>query len=613
MAYTYNIGKNTEDSHQTSPAYVLTFTRWSNRDTLNYKDVGGLNTRNPLVVVNDAIAIQVSSQKDNPQHNFSCTLKQGDLNYLTAVHPGDYVIVNMVNNEQKAMEIRSRALKGKAINKIDDGFKGLFKIADVRMQLATTSDGLKQYAVSVTGRAFDEFNNNLYFNPAFNNADNNSFIDNNFENWRDLLLSKEQSNVQNLIKEAIKRTIGLGAKVLDKDRPKLKLNQIPVYKVPGIISNLLNMKTDKDPYMSKINHYYLGLWSFTGKTAGTGASLEKGFTNFFDEDAVEKNKKKKKETGEDKNTNWYKTSIKLSGTRQITLEDFSNTNVWSIIKDYSNPLINEVYTCFRVCKDGYVYPSFVARQKPFNTRHYKENPYAISHTQFLDMPRWKISPDIIYNLSLGRSDAARINFVQIFTRNLAVNDNYNQATQISMGNFVQDKEDIQRNGRKPYIKSCNYDYPLDGTEEPEYLGKKYAELVADWVMNGHLKMNGSIACAGIVEPICIGDNLEFDRVVYQIESVSHNMTIDGKGGKRFTTSVSLSMGISEKSTKTVPVYAEMDHTDSFTKRKEDYQRERVLPGFSDTQDLPSREKGEEVKETRQATFTNPDNTDKGKK
>lgn len=602
MAYIHTIEKNSEDSHQTSPAYVLTFTRWSVRDSINYTTLDAMTVRNPLVVVNDAIAINVSSDKKSPQHNFSCTLKQGDLNYMTAIHPGDFVIVNMVNSETKAMEIRDRAIRKQAINKRDDGFKGLFKIADVRMQLSTAPNGVKEYVVSVTGRAFDEFSNVIYFNPAYSNRENNSFIDNNFKNWRDLILKKDQNNVQNLVKEAIKRTIGVGIKVLTKDAP---LNQIPVYKVPGIVCDLLNKKTDKDPHMSKINNYYLGLWSFTGSTPNSKAPFEKGFTNFFQEDKSEKDSKKK--------SNWYKTTSPLSGTRQVTLQDFSNVSVWSLIQDYSNPLINETYTCFRVADDGYVYPSFIARQKPFNTPKYKKNDYAIKHTQFLDMPRWKISPDLIYQISLGRSDAARINFVQIFTRSLAINEALNQATQIEMGNFVEDKKDIERHGRKPFIKSCNYDYPLDGTVSEEYLGKKYANLVADWVMNGHLKMNGSISCAGIEKPICIGDNLEFDRVVYQIESVQHQMTIAPNGAKKFVTNMSLSMGISEKSSETVPVYGEMDHTDAFTKRKEDYSRERVLPGFSDTQDIPGRENGEEIKETRQATFTNPGSSDKGKK
>ena len=145
MAYTKSIGSNSKDSHQTSPAYVLTFVRFSNRDVYNYKNVGNLETRTPLVVVNDATSISIQNNKSNPNPTFSCILKQGDINYLTAIHPGDFVLVNMVNWETKAMEIRDRAAASRAVNRQNDGFKGLFKILDVNMILSVDATGSKQY------------------------------------------------------------------------------------------------------------------------------------------------------------------------------------------------------------------------------------------------------------------------------------------------------------------------------------------------------------------------------------------------------------------------------------------------------------------------------------
>jgi hypothetical protein len=602
MAYTEKIDNNSEDSHQTSPAYVLTVTRWSNRDSLNYK-FDSKRTRGPLVIVSDAISIQVKTSKSNPNHTLSCVLKQGDLNYLTAIHPGDYIIVNLVNSQKKAMDIRTRALQGKSVNRLNDGFKGLFKISDVRMQLATMSNGAKTYAVSVSARAFDEFNNNLYFNPAFNNAkDNQSFIINNFTNFKEVVKSKDSNNVQNLSKEIIKRCIGIGLKVVTKD---LNLKDVPLFRVPKQVVDLLNKNKNKkgkndqnDPFMSKINNYYMGIWSSSSaKSQGTAA----GFNSFFKEWTKE-------------GSNWFQTPNSLPGTRQVSFENFMNVKVWSLLKDYSNPVLNECYTCFRISKDNHVYPSLVVRQKPFNNRKYadkKVNKDIETHTQFLDLPRWKISPNLIYSLNIGRSDAARINFVQVFTRSLSVNPNLNSAIQLNAKNYIQDKNDIERHGRKPYIVNCNYDYPL--SEKYKHQSRKWAVLVADWVMNGHLKMNGTIVSAGIVEPICIGDNLELDGTVYHIESVNHTMQLNEQGFMSFRTTTTISMGISDSSTSQVPVYAEMDYTDTFTRRTDDYKKEKLLPGFSDTQDLPSRVKGEEVDETIEGTFTNPSFSDKGKK
>ena len=619
MAYTKKVNINAKDSHQTSPSYVITFIRWSYRDILNFgeSDKNGIKkeayeVRNPLVVINDAISVQTQHSKNNVMDSFSCTLLQGDLNYLTAVHPGDYAIINMVNSEQKALEIKSKALTGSAINHYNDGFKGLFKISDVRMKLSVDQQsGIKRYLVNVTGKAFDEFNNNLYFNPAFSANEDKQFIYNNFKNFKDVILNKEKNNVQSLTKEVIKRTIGVGGKVIKSDN--INLNQIPIFQIPKIISVLLNRKKkdDKDdseqekelddPFIYKMNNYYFGIWNPKAINSKTQIPASKGFNNFFD-----------KWEGED--PNWYKTKIEMPGTRQISFEDFSNVNVWSLIKDYSNPILNESYTCFRVSKDNHVYPSLIVRQKPFNNRIYIKDNESIDHTQYLDLPRWKISPDLIYDIEIGRTDVARINFVQVFTRSLSINTNYNQVVQIVNKNFVEDADDIRRHGRKPYIVNCNYDFPLKA-EGIEFHARKWSKLVSDWVINGHLKLNGTILTAGIVDPICVGDNLEFDNVVYHIESISHVMNISVDGKKIFRTSLNLSMGISSDSSEDVQLYGEMDHTDSYKKRLEDHENEKVLPGFSDTQDLPGdrlRKKGEEIKNTPQKTFNNPKKSNRKK-
>jgi hypothetical protein len=615
MAFTKNIGSNSIDSHQTSPAYVLTFTRYSNRDIVNYDGEDFLATRKPLVVVSDAISLSVKNSKSSPVSTFNCVLKQGDINYLTAVSPGDYVTVNMVNWEEKAMEIRTRALNGKPVNRVDDGFKGLFKILDVNMVLAVDDNGIKQYQAQVTARGFDEFNNILYFNPALPKAvsDSQGFLFlNAFDNWSDIVQGKEKNNVQELLKEVIKRSIGEGIRVLDKDTP---LNQISAYELPSQVATLLNVKGGKT--LADINKYYFGIWntSFRGKT--NTSNLNSGFTNFFQPE--------KPEFGPAGSgvISFFDTGKgnKLQGSRQIAFQDFQQVKVWSLIQDYSNPVLNESYTCYRLGPDNHVYPSLVIRQKPFNNRSYENfvmgegsagGDDIANHTKFLDLPRWKVSPSLIKSLNLGRSDSGRINFVQVFSRSLSMDANLNNAAQIAQRNFVEDKKDVRRHGRKPYIVNCNYDYP---TSTKKLRARQWALLVADWVFNGHLKMNGTMQTVGIEDNICIGDNLEFDDIVYHIESITHSINLSGDGRKSFRTNLSLSMGISERSNASVPIYAEMDHTDSYTRRLDDHGegKEGVLPGFSDTQDLPSRELGEEVTETLQESFSNPNRKDKGKK
>ena len=164
-AYTKYIGPGPdEDSHQTSPGYMLTFIRWDNRDTFNYSDRKNkkgnrIKVRAPLVVYNDAVSVTTSDKKDSQTPSLAATLLGGDINYSTAVHPGDYVLVNMVNwdtevsvvdelgNEVGPNTLRKRVAAFEPINNYNDGFKGLFKVQSVTRELRTDpSSGIKVVA-----------------------------------------------------------------------------------------------------------------------------------------------------------------------------------------------------------------------------------------------------------------------------------------------------------------------------------------------------------------------------------------------------------------------------------------------------------------------------------
>lgn len=581
MAYTRNIGKDIDDSHQTSPGYVLCFTRLSYRDVYNYTDrtstSQALETRKPLIVINDAISINIQYSKSNPVPTFSCVLMQGDINYMTAVHPGDYLTVNLVNWGDKVKELRDRIENGDRINRKQDGFKGLFKILDVNMTLQTLSSGEKRYYVQITARGFDEFNTILYFNPALASdpslKDGSILFSNSFANFKDNVFTNTE-NIQDILKIIIVRTIGKGYVV-----PSLvsTLNQIDSYQIPNDLGKLLGIPNAK--LVSDINKYYLGIWSFTNKN---------GFSSFFQKKDI-----------------FFETTKKLQGTRILNFQDLQSVSVWSLLEDFCNKYINEMYTCYREDEEGNVFPSLIIRQKPFNTKKYKniEKEAPVSpHTVFFDVPRWKINPSLIIGLNIGRSDKGRINFVQVNTRGLTANAAFDATSQIVSGNFVEDKQDVIRNGRKPYTVSCFFDPPTS-IERPGIKAREWAYLLSDWLFNGHLKLNGTMETVGIEEAICVGDNLEFDDIIYHIETVTHSMNVTSDGLKSFRTSLSLSMGVDLKSTEENPVYGEMDHTDSYTRRVADFNKERVLPGFSDTQDIPGRQDGEEITETEQKSFT----------
>jgi hypothetical protein len=69
------------------------------------------------------------------------------------------------------------------------------------------------------------------------------------------------------------------------------------------------------------------------------------------------------------------------------------------------------------------------------------------------------------------------------------------------------------------------------------------DLMSDILMGQHLRLTGTLSIIGVQAPICHGDNLEWDGVVFHIESISHQCQIAPDGKKVFATTLSLSHGI----------------------------------------------------------------------
>ena len=166
---------NSEDNliNQSSPTWVLTFVRWNVRDTLRAIPETGVSTdllsvRRPLVVESDCIQVTTTSNKSTLTPSMSAVLKETDENYSTAIAPGDFVFVNMLNWESDARRIVNiaRSTNIGPINRANDGFKGIYKVQSVRKTISVDPDtGIKQVIVRVDGYAFTEFNNSIYYNP----------------------------------------------------------------------------------------------------------------------------------------------------------------------------------------------------------------------------------------------------------------------------------------------------------------------------------------------------------------------------------------------------------------------------------------------------------------
>jgi len=591
-AYVRNLIANSEDSHQISPGVVLTFLRWKNRDPKRYPSIPARETRIPLVVENDCTQLTITESKSGLNGSMQATLLSGDINYRTAIAPGDFVFVNMLDwtdssddGKITVKSIAKRARKLQPINQYHDGFKGLYKVQAVRRVIRTAPDGKKQLFYVIQAYSFTEFNNKMYFNPFLltsgDRANDTLFVSRISDQWNKIVGRKSERNIQNILKLFV--TAFLGEGITDEGR-KFKgilKSANDLFFVPEEVGKLLGISGAKKA--ADIYNFLMGIQKYSN--TAVNASPSSGFSANI-----------AKIEGR-----FYETHLPIDGISIVKPEYWNQKQVWSIMKQYVNSVLNEMYTTNRVSKDGKVMPTVVIRQKPFTTEHYK-GPLAGRSTRFFNLPRWKIDPSIIVGtLNLGSDEAARINFVQVFGRCVIPNSNTNISYQIGNGNYVYDREDIQRNGLKPYIAVSNADFPENrdatGSKAP-----KWTRVIADMLIGSQLKESGTIPMVGIQEPIAVGDNLEFDGVVYHIEALTHTYQNIMNGPKKFRTTAKVVNGMDKRSNEKAPFYPEMQYTDAYEQKLDDNKFNKILPGFSDTQNIPGRVNGEEVDETISISF-----------
>jgi hypothetical protein len=243
-------------------------------------------------------------------------------------------------------------------------------------------------------------------------------------------------------------------------------------------------------------------------------------------------------------------------------------SVWSIISQFLNPIVNEMFTTLRVSPSGDIMPTLIARQLPFTSGmlsdqyHPKEmivsddkhkrhkavkngdgaspqfQTRKLNFTRFTELPRWTVSPILIKSVDLGRSDALRFNFVHVVAE--AGLGDKNKTAQISRDPPIRDDLDIDRSGLRPYMVSVNC-APSDATLRR---AGEWSYLISDIVMGQQMTITGSLDLVGVQSPICIGDNIEYDNHVLHIESVTHSFSVNmANGMTTFSTSLGLTHGM----------------------------------------------------------------------
>lgn len=572
-AYTVKInprgsGAGEENSvHQSSPAWVLTFVRWENRDTQRNSSVASTLVREPLVVENDCLQVSVNVNKGTLTPSMNATLVMTDVNYETAVAPGDFVFVNMLNWPSHARRVADAARAKKPINGISDGFKGIFKVQGVRRVVTTDiNTGTTVVLFKINGFGFTEFNNTIYFNPFLidpNQDKKNELLFASFigKDWTNLINEKGLTNVQDIIAVLIQSFIGTGINNegrLEKNGT-VKSPNVHFF-LPELVGRLLGVKGAKAA--KDIYDCIFGVQKYAANAPSMAAGLNPQGTAI-------------------KFGRCYYTDTPCPGDSLLKAEYWNQVKTWAILNQYTNAPINELFTCFKVSPTGNVMPTVVFRQIPFTTEDFTG---AREVTRFMNLPRWELNPAMVINQEIGREEAARINFVQYFGRSSLGVNGADISQEIAQGNYVYDIGDVQRSGLRPYVVTTQFDEPT--TKNKEYKSPVWAKILGDALIGGHLKLNGTFECAGIVEPIAVGDNLEFDNIVYHIEQISHVATISVSDGKKiFRTTINVSSGMHISSSAKGTRYAEMDNTNGDSTRKADERSENILPGVSESQDV----------------------------
>lgn len=577
-------------AYQTSPAYMVTFIRFEQRDQTWYKidkKVSGkgkfepTDTRKPLCVISDCTSLSVTQSKSAYSQNASMTLVSGDINYLTAIAPGDYFLVNMVEDEGKIPDLYNRAMNEKPINEYHDGFKGVFKVHSVHEKQVVSAQGQRSVVYEISGYSFAELGNVMYFNPfLLTEGEKNSifyFLTSLTSEWNKKIKFKQINSVQNVIRLLYDAFIG-GSANFNSNQVKAPNKRTPssAFQIPPLLGKLMGQPSAQSP--AQIINFIAGVQDYSTATGTTEYDKQMPILN-----------------SEKTASRYFTTKRELRGNSYAKPEYWNQIKVWDIMNQYLNPVLNEIYTTYKVepnnSKNPKVYPTLVLREKPFTTKEFPG--LKNGHTVFHSLPRWQINQEFVLNYSIGRDDTARINFVQVFGRNQTNNPDSSLAFQIAKGNAVASEDDIIKSGLRPFITTSPFDWS-EATSKEYTMAPYWAKLASNWLIGGHLKLSGSMTCAGIQKPICVGDNVQFRDTIFHIEQITHQSSIT-PAGKTFRTNLLLSNGLTTEDRSDRKPYAEMEHVDADKRRSNtgnDY------PGVSDSQDLPGatgRKDGEKIK------------------
>lgn len=515
-----------------------------------------LRAAKPLVITDDCYQLTVQHSKRNHLGTLSAALHQSDVNYLVEILPGDWVMAWVVNNSTDYESLLERIDQGRACNAFSDGLKFVGRVHDIRKTVHVEPEpGMRTSTYQLTCSSFTELDTHFYYDPLLASKDG---IERDLGQWLCRLGTEVEAlfgdwsvkgitpnNVNQIMGNLLDLIVGQGPKSKKgasiqvdaiggqqvSQSPQTQTEAPYAYLIPMMVGKLLG----KDPQDASKGAGVLAYADILELVQGVQSYENRNDWHVF----VPK-------LGES-SPNRRITDQPMLGTFLPYLPDFANRPLWQVLQGYLNPTINEMFTTLRVNPDGAVVPTMVVRQIPFTTEAFVPDasvPGATTqggftpNTRFLTLPRWEIPTSMIQSLDIGRSDSTRFNFVHVYGASAYQATNVPLQAQMINNPPVRDDLDIMRSGIRPYMTTVECWINDQIGDVPG----QWIKLIADWTIGSQFTLNGSLQCKGVQSPICVGDNIEFDKVVYHIESVTHSAGISGET-RHWSTQLSLTNGM----------------------------------------------------------------------
>jgi hypothetical protein len=450
---------------------------------------------------------------------------------------------NIAANDITANDFKNTSSKNgpKGVTYWGSGLKFIGRLTAPRHHESRAPDGAIHLGYNVQAFGFQELDSYIYFDNAlaFKNPNVIVYMQNIGLPTQNFLRTDGSVNTNSAIPGLIRIFLGIGPGALSKDigntpgrtatgGPGASDTPNVIYSVPDTLTKILfPSDTTKREYYSDVLQMIVGNQSFGN---GQISPLEQPWELFTPDGSRKGTVLDTGDTLKDYVAPWNL--------------DFKNKTVWDIVTSLLNAPINECYTALRPDANGNLLPTFVLRRNPYSSDTYQSSASALKATAFSQYPQWIIPSQLIVECDIGKTDAARTNYVHVTP---TIMPSKNPLTNIELARFqnapVVNKVDIARHGLRMYeCQVTGFVNPQTQTSN-DSKANEYTNFIADIVMDAHLRYSGSLTCVGIQAPISVGDNIVVNNILFHIESVIHEGGVGPNGAKHFMTTLHISHGI----------------------------------------------------------------------